>query len=93
MELCTSVLCRPNCNFLLKGPFVKDPLVDSEILHGGEVRDVEWYLEPRNKFFVFAFACDFSCLCGCSSCILLLLSFHHFYYQSLLISIRRQLST
>ena len=83
MELCTSVLCRPNCNFLLKGPFVKDPLVDSEILHGGEVRDVEWYLEARNKFFMFAFACVllsiayyFSCLCGYSYCILLLLLFH-----------------
>jgi len=31
--------------------------VDSEILHGGEDRDIEQWLEPRNKFFVFVNAC------------------------------------
>ena len=30
--------------------------MDSEILHGGEGGDVEWWLESRNKFFVFAIA-------------------------------------
>ena len=79
---------------------MKDPLVDSEILYSCEGGDVKRWLEPQNKFFVFAIACvllsiafHYSHLCGCSSCILLLLSFHHFYYRSLLISIRRQLST
>ena len=36
---------------------MKDPLEDSEILHSGEGGDVERWLEPRNKFFVFVFAC------------------------------------
>ena len=36
---------------------MKDPLVDSEILHSGESGNVEQWLEPRNKFFVFAIAC------------------------------------
>jgi len=36
---------------------VEDPTVNSEILHGGEGRDIERWLEPRNKFFVFAIAC------------------------------------
>jgi len=36
---------------------VEDPLVDSEILHSGEGRDVQRWLEPRNKFFVFVIAC------------------------------------
>ena len=36
---------------------MKDPIVDSEILHGGEGRDVERWLESRNKFFVLAIAC------------------------------------
>jgi len=69
--------------------------VDSEILHSGEGGDVERWLKPRHKFFVFAIAYvllsiafHYSYLYGCSSCILLLLSFHHFHYRSLLISIR-----
>ena len=33
---------------------MEDPLVDSEILHSGEGGDVERWLEPRNKSFVFA---------------------------------------
>ena len=35
---------------------MEDPIVDSEILHGGEGGDVERWLEPRNKFFVFMIA-------------------------------------
>jgi len=30
---------------------VEDPIVDNEILHGGEGGDVERWLEPRNKSF------------------------------------------
>jgi len=30
---------------------VEDPVVDSEILHGGEGGNVEWWLEPQNKSF------------------------------------------
>ena len=58
MELCTPVLCRPSCNSFLLGPFVEDPLEDSEILHSGEGKDVERWLEPGNKFLC---VCD--CLC------------------------------
>ena len=36
---------------------MEDPLVDSEILYSGEGRDVERWLEPRNKFFMFVIAC------------------------------------
>ena len=36
---------------------MEDPIIDSEILHGGEGGDVERWLKPRNKFFVFAIAC------------------------------------
>jgi len=36
---------------------VEDPIVNSEILHGGEGGDVERWLEPRNKFFMFAIVC------------------------------------
>ena len=36
---------------------MEDPLVDSEILHSGEGGDVVRWLEPWNKFFVFAIAC------------------------------------
>jgi len=36
---------------------VKDPIVDSEILHGGKGGNVERWLKPRNKFFMFAIAC------------------------------------
>jgi len=64
---------------------VEDLLVDSEILHSGEGGDVDRWLKPRNIFFVFVIACVllsiayfYSYLCGCSSCILLLLSFHHY---------------
>ena len=74
---------------------MEDPLVDSEILHSGEGGDVERWVESRNKFFVFAIACVllsiayyFSYLCGCSSCILLLLSFH----PSLLLSVYTHLN-
>jgi len=62
---------------------VEYPLVDSEILHSGEGIDVERWVELWNKFFVFAIACvllsiayHYSYLCGCLSCILLLLSFN-----------------
>ena len=64
---------------------MKNLLVDNEILHSGEDGDVERWLKPRNKFFVFviayvllSIAYFYSYLCGCSSCILLLLSFHHY---------------
>ena len=33
---------------------MKYPIVDSEILYGGEGGDVEQWLEPRNKSFLFA---------------------------------------
>jgi len=36
---------------------VEDSLVDSEIIHSGEGGDIKWWLEPRNKFLVFAIAC------------------------------------
>ena len=36
---------------------MKNPIVDSEILHGGEDRDVKRRLESRNKFFMFVIAC------------------------------------
>ena len=39
--------------------------MDSEILHGGEGGDVERWLEPRNKFFVFVI-----------DCLLISISFH-----------------
>ena len=55
MELCTRSYVD-HCNFSLKGHFVENPFVNSEILHGGEGWDVERWLEPRNKFFVFAIA-------------------------------------
>ena len=78
MELCASVLCRPSCN-----PFVKDPLEDSEILHSGEDRDVEQWLEPWNNSFVFTIACVLlsitfyiSYLSSCLSCLIPFLAFH-----------------
>jgi len=56
---------------------VEDPLEDSEILHSGEGRDVERWLEPQNNSFVFAITCvllsiafHYSYLCSSSSCIL-----------------------
>ena len=55
MELCTPVLCRPNCN-----PFVEDPLEDSEILHSGEGGDVERWLEPQNKSFMLRLLVSYS---------------------------------
>jgi len=36
---------------------MEDPLVDSEILYSGEGGDVERWLEPQNKFFVFVITC------------------------------------
>ena len=79
---------------------MKDPLVDSETLHSGKGGDVERWLESRNKFFVFVITCvllsfafHYSYLCGCLSYILLLVSFHHFHYRSIIISTWRQLST
>jgi len=83
---------------------VEDPIVDSEILHSGEDRDVNRWLEPRNKFFVFVIACllisiSTHCLhlCCCFTCTFyLLLALHHhcitfiiLIYWSLLISTRR----
>jgi len=83
VELCTPVLCRQNCNSLLYGPFVEYSLVDSEILYSGEGVDVKRWVKPRNKYFVSVIACvllsiayHYSYLCGCLSCILLLLSFN-----------------
>jgi len=35
---------------------VEDPLVDSEILHSGEGGDIEQWLKPQNKSFLFAIA-------------------------------------
>ena len=62
---------------------MEDSIMDSEILYGGEGGDVERWLEPRNKSFVFAFACAllsiafyFSYLCSCLSCLISLLAFH-----------------
>jgi len=37
-------------------------IVDSEILQSGEGGEVEQWLEPRNKFFVFAIALSLSLL-------------------------------
>ena len=69
---------------------MEDPLVDSKILHSGEGENVKRWLEPQNKFLVFAIACvllfiayHYSYLCGYLSCIPLLLSFH----SSLLLSV------
>ena len=67
---------------------MEDPLVDSEILHSGEDRDLEWWLEPRNNSFMFAPVSCYLLLfiihtMWLFSCMLLLLSFHHFYYQSI----------
>jgi len=47
---------------------VEDLLVDSEILHRGEGGDVERWLEPPNKFFMFGIAC-----------VLFSISFHYLY--------------
>ena len=62
---------------------MEDPFEDSEILYSGEGGDIERWLEPQNKSFVFAFACVllsiafyFLYLCGCSSCVISLLAFH-----------------
>jgi len=49
---------------------MKDTIVDGEILHGDKSENVEWCLEPRNKFFEFAMACllisiSFHCLHLC----------------------------
>ena len=62
---------------------MENPLEDSEILNSGEGWDVEWWLEPRNKSFMFVFACVllsiafyFSYLCSFSSCLIPLLAFH-----------------
>jgi len=35
---------------------MKDPIVDSEIFHSGEGGDVEQWLKPQNKSFLFAIA-------------------------------------
>ena len=62
---------------------MEDPLEDSEILHSDEGGDVERWLEPRNKTFVFVFACVslsiafyILYLCGCSSYLIPLLVYH-----------------
>jgi len=76
VELCTSILCRPNCNSFVQGPFVEDPLEDSEILRNGEGGDIEQWLEPWNNFLVFGLLVSlsitfhYSYLCSSSSCIL-----------------------
>jgi len=82
--------------------------VDSEILHSCEGGDVERWFEPRNKFFVFAIACllifislyclYLCCWFTCTLCSILALHSslrytHHSLLLSILISIRRQLST
>ena len=66
-----------------------------ETLHDGEGGDVERWLEPRNKSFVFAFACVllsiafyFSYLCGYSSYLISLFAFH----TSLSLSVNTHLS-
>ena len=52
---------------------MEDPIVDSEIFHGGEGGDVERWLEPRNKFFMFAIACPLISLFNLLILVLLLL--------------------
>ena len=82
-ELCTPVLCKLSCNSFVYGPFVKNLLVDGKILHSGEGGNVERWLEPRNKSFMFEFAFVllsiayyFSYLCGYSFCLISLLAYH-----------------
>jgi len=62
---------------------MEDHLEHSEILHRYEGGDVKQWLEPRNKSFVFAFACVLlsiafylSYLYGWSCCLISLLAFH-----------------
>jgi len=69
--------------------------VDSEILHVGEGGDVERWLEPRNKFFMFVIACllisiSLYCLhlCCCFTCTFYLLfalhsSLHYLHHSHL----------
>ena len=61
---------------------MEDPIVDSEILHGGEGGDVERWLEPRNKFFTLLilallFTCTFYLLLALHS------SLHYFHHSHL----------
>ena len=75
-------------------PILYRPLVISsvdivEILHGGEDGDIEWWLEPRNKFLVFAIgflllliALQFY-LMILLACTYLLLPFHSFAFFGL----------
>ena len=78
---------------------MEDSLVDSEIIHSGEGGDIKWWLEPRNKFLVFAIAFVLLFIAYHYSCVVVCLAYHycfyfilHFHYRSLLISTRRQLS-
>jgi len=48
---------------------MKDPIVDSEILHGSEGGDVDWWLKPWNRFFMFVIAC-----------LLISISLHYLYF-------------
>ena len=80
---------------------MKISLVDiAEILHSGEGGDVEQWLESRNKFscvcvwFLLAPYCfTFLLLWYYLSCFSLLHSVHPLAFRSILISIRKQLST
>jgi len=79
---------------------MENPLKANEILHSGEGRDVERWLESRNNSFVFAIACVLlSIFFTFHTCVVVHLTYyhylhfiHHFHYRSILISTRRQLS-
>ena len=62
---------------------MKDLLEDSEILHGDESRDVEWWLDLGTNLLCMRLLVSyslllfyFSYLCGCSSSLISLLAFH-----------------
>ena len=68
---------------------MEDPIVDSEIFHGGKGRDVERWLKPRNKFFVFEIAyllisislhCSHLCCCFTYTFYLLLVLHSSLHY-------------
>ena len=81
---------------------MEHPLVDSEILHSDEGGDVEWWLESRNKLFVFvivgllipistiACTCVFGSIAFAIHCIISIITHT---CRSLLISTRRQWNT
>ena len=57
---------------------MENPLKANEILHSGEGRDVERWLESRNNSFVFAIACVSSLLLFIiHTCVIILLAFYN----------------